>query len=143
MNLEKITRCLLAFISIQALILGSCRPELRLPDGTFANTAVEGEPEIVLKQGHYQSITNSADKSIVEEVGSFVVNGNQITFSMEKGSDILLIACGETTVPYTYQWSYNQPTREVRFVNVNDPCDTRQSRRESGSWVLKTAVTTP
>jgi len=136
-------RLFLGIIFILTLIISSCKSASPLPEGTLSNSTVEGEPELVLMAGHYQSITTSGNQTIVEEEGSYAVKGNQITFSMEKGSDILLIACGSTTVPYTYKWSYDQQTRMVKFINVNDPCDTRQSRRESGSWVLKVAVAIP
>jgi hypothetical protein len=134
------------FFIIMAVILftSGCSPaKVQLPEGTIINESLEGSPELTLAAGHYKVVVSTGGVTTIEEEGSYVLKGDQITFTTEKSSDLLVIGCTSSIIktPYTYKWTYDRQAKALTFANVDDHCDLRKSRRESGPWLYKTSGT--
>ena len=126
-------------IALVLLAVGctAAQPAAQLPDGTFTAGPSDDQVETTLAAGRYKSTLVSVLNTSVIEEGTFVVKDDQITFTQEKASGALAVVCGSTDKPYTYKWTFDQQAKTITFVNVDDPCDARRSRRESGPLPYK------
>ncbi len=133
MKCRRMTQRLFVFVVTLLLIAVSCRSaKPQLPDGTFTIGPSGDQTVTTLSAGRYQVVLVSVLSTGVVEEGAFLVKDDQITFTQEKATGAMLVACGSTPKPYTYKWTYDQKGTTITFVNVDDPCDIRSSRRQSG-----------
>ena len=118
-----------------ALITACCNStRAQLPEGIYTNTSAEGEPSILLSGGRYKDMMTSGGNLITVEEGAYEIKGDHILFTTVKGSDMLLIACGQTNQSYTYQWIFDQKLKSLTLVNIDDPCTIRLNYGTTNTW---------
>ena len=86
---------------------------------------------LVLKGGHY----TFGHPEVIEE-GSYIVDGDRITFNTDTTSNLTMGFCGKA-IAYTYQWSFDSKTRHLAFKVVDDTCEVRLSTFGSGFELQK------
>jgi hypothetical protein len=75
---------------------------------------------------------NDNDKISLVTSGKYTLDGDQITFTEEKTSDIS--ACLKKDNTYTFQYAWSTSENTLAFIVVKDPCVIRAAANTGNPW---------
>ena len=120
MTTRQFIQLLTALMAIVLIIAGCQSSEVSkgLPDGEFKMSY----GTLILKEGRY----TLSEPGEVIEVGSYIVDGDKITFHVDTTSSLTKGYCGKDTT-FIYQWSFDSKNGQLTFKVIDDACKVRTS----------------
>ncbi|HEX3895318.1 MAG TPA: hypothetical protein VHW73_03830 [Rudaea sp.] len=94
------------------------------PMGDYAR----GQEAMHFGKDHQFKVNAGKDMFVV---GSYVIEGDQITFTDEKGP----MACDKAQAKGNFHWSFAD--NKMSFVKIDDACKERTNDLTAGAWMKK------